>query len=201
MRNLADYFKKYREINSNHCNYKSLFLSSDQHYWHLLSDIPEIRKRIDFNSYDVVSYAALLYATNLLSQVIHSNFGWTILSFHDEKKSVFPEIFGFLYTADAHVCPSVPATLVIYCTENMSRNDDYGWSVKLEKETWNRYHDNFSEATQWTKLNLNMLLQYLTDKKFTFKELMIISQMIDDEHIRINTDITQSNASTRIANY
>jgi hypothetical protein len=201
MHKLTDYFEKYKEINSNHCDYKSLFSRGDQHIWYFLTDIPEIRKRINFNSYDVVPYAALLYATNLLSQVIHSNFGWAILSFHDEKKSVFPEIFGFLYTADAHVCPSVPATLVIYWTENMSQDDDCGWSIKLEKETWNHYHDNFSEAIQWTKLNLDMLLQHLTDKKFTSEELMIISQIIDDEHIRINIDITQSNASTRIANY
>ena len=209
MLEFALYFVKFKEINSTYSG--SRFNSRDE--WTFIYDIPRVREFLEYERYDVITYGAMLYATNLLSQVIHSNFcisyvvetdsGFrfneiTYLNSDEKRKMVFPEIFGLLSTSYSHICPSVPATQIIYCNQDSIEDDLGGWNKKLERETWSKYHENFCDAIKWVKLNLDTLLPYLLDKKFNYEEFVKINKIIDYEHIRINTEIYNDSSSTRI---
>jgi hypothetical protein len=164
------------------------------------TELPVIRQRL--LSKELISYASMLYATNLLSQVVHSYVTPLFLLKDDiKKRSVFPEIYGILSTAYRHVCPSIPATLVIYCEQNTNEQEG-SWNRNLELESWRKYSADFDSGLVWVKDNLNLLLPYLSDSNFGKSDVTQFISFVDSEHLRIHEEIYKNRfESTRISNF
>ena len=151
---------------------------------------------------EAIVHASMLYATNLLSQIIAS-FVFNIFSRREDegKRSVFPEIYGRLSTAYAHVCPSIPATYLIYSRHKLSKGD-MDWSKSIEKETWLKYFDEFENGVKWVIDNLELLLPYISNNHVEESEKERIKKYMLDEHLRINSEIRDGTVSyERISNY
>jgi hypothetical protein len=116
--------------------------------------MPDTRRYL--RSKEVIPYATLLYAMNLLSQVVATHFSTSLILRSDkDKENLFPEIFGILSTANMHVCPSVPASIVIYCSMDEFDKDYAPWNHKLEQQVWEEHVEEFNAAVSWVSNNLH----------------------------------------------
>lgn len=193
MGDFTSFLPRFKEINADYFVSKCTRFNDDLS----IVDIPKIREMLRDD--EIVLYASILYATNLLSQIANSYVtSLFALKNDEEKRSLFPEVFGILSTAYKHVCPSIPATIIIYCHKDPSGP----WNRELEIATWRQYVENFDAAIHWIQGSLSVLLPYLSDKKIEDAEMQEINAYIRNEHLRISDEIYKySDESHRISNY
>ena len=190
------YFERYKQVNYDFFSNKTGMYKDRLSF----TEIPVIRKSI--LSKELIVYASMLYAINLLSQVVHSYLTPLFFLKDDiKKRSVFPEIYGILSTAYKHVCPSIPATLIIYCNQNTNHQEG-SWDRSLELEMWKKYSADFDSALVWVKDNLKMLMAYLSDSNFDTSDIAQIASLLESEHSRIHNEIHMNRFDlTRISNF
>lgn len=98
MKDYLSFFERFREINSN--------FEYEVRDWSFVQ-FSKLREHIEDE--ELIAYSSLLYATNLLSQIIYTYFPNIDTNYSEERRSIFPKICGILSTAYSHVCPSVPS--------------------------------------------------------------------------------------------
>lgn len=159
--------------------------------------------RRHLKSTEVIAYASLLYAMNLLSQVVIAHFGPSIdLRLDSEKDRLFPEIYGILSTANMHVCPAVPAAIVIYCAMEEFDSKSSPWCHALEKQVWNEHIDEFDAAVNWVSNNLREMLLSLLDNAIEDSKINQIAHRYLEEHQKIKVEIQKTpSESQRITNF
>jgi hypothetical protein len=178
MKDYISFIGRFREINSN--------FEYEVRDWSFVQ-FSKLREQIEDE--ELIAYASLLYATNLLSQIIYTYFPNIETNFSMERRSVFPKICGILSTAYSYVCPSVPSTVVIYCTETTDIDGNANWDRTVERKTWNANFIDFEFSVIWTNSNLEKLLPYLTSSKLNDIDLREIQLKMLEEHKRINDEI------------
>jgi hypothetical protein len=118
------YLERYQGIIS---DFRSQYLRSP--YSSMRFDQAKDLRRLMRDS-EVPTFAALLYSTNLLSQVAISYFhGETSHVDSEVKQNTFPEIYGILSMSNTHICPAVMPTFLL---KNVDAAVDI-WSKKIEK--------------------------------------------------------------------
>jgi hypothetical protein len=178
MKNYTKFFNRFTEINSN--------FEYGVTDWSFVQ-FSKLREQIEDE--ELIAYSTLLYATNLLSQIIYTYFPNIETNYCEESRSVFPKICGILSTAYSHVCPSVPSTVVIYCIETTDIDGNANWDKAIEHKTWNANFIDFENSVRWVNTNLEKLLPYLTSSKLNDIDLREIQLKILEEHKRINDEI------------
>jgi len=184
MKDYTSFFDRFREINSN--------FQSDSSIWGRDWDWSYVQfsnHRLTIKDAELISYSSLLYATNLLSQIVYTYFPNIQILNNSEKQVVFPEIYGILSTAYLHVCPSVPSTIIIYCNETADGNDYANWDKKIERKTWNENLKEFKNGVNWVQSNLDNLMPFLTSSILSENDLTEIEFKLDEEHKRIDDEI------------
>lgn len=184
MKDYTSFFDRFREINSN--------FQSDSSIWGRDWDWSYVQfsnHRLTIKDAELINYSSLLYATNLLSQIVYTYFPNIQILNNSEKQVVFPEIYGILSTAYLHVCPSVPSTIIIYCNETADGNDYANWDKKIERKTWNEKLTEFENGVIWVQSNLDDLMPFLTSSMLSEIDLREIQLKLDEEHKRINNEI------------
>ena len=192
MNDYATFFDRFREINSNF-----EYGVSD---WSFVQ-FSKLREQIEDE--ELIAYSTLLYATNLLSQIVYTYFPDAEILNNSDKRSVFPKICGILSTAYSYVCPSVPSTLVIYCIETTDIDGNANWDRAIERKTWNANFIDFENSVKWVNTNLEKLLPYLTSSILSEIDLREIQLKFDEEHKRIDNEIngTLVTIPKRVTNY
>ena len=178
MNDYATFFDRFREINSNF-----EYGVSD---WSFIQ-FSKLREQIE--DQELITYSTLLYATNLLSQIIYTYFPNLETNYSEERRSVFPKICGILSTAYSYVCPSVPSTVVIYCTQTTDDDGNANWDKKIEHKTWNENLTEFKNGVIWVQSNLDNLIPFLTSSILSEIDLTEIEFKLDEEHKRIDDEI------------
>ena len=178
MKDYKAFFDRFREINSD--------FDFGSREWSFVQ-FSKLRKTI--KDEELINYSSMLYATNLLHQIVHSYFPNTELKFNADKRSVFPQIYGILSTAYSHVCPSVPSTVIIYCKETTDEDGNVNWDRQIERKTWNDHLIEFGNGVTWVQLNLEKLLPYLCSSNFSESDLKEIQFKLDEEHKIIDDEI------------
>jgi hypothetical protein len=147
---------------------------------------------------EVPTFASLLYATNLLSQVTVSYFeGETVLAKSDVKQNTFPEIFGILAMSDTHICPAVMPTFLL---KNVDPAVDH-WSKKIERDCWIEYQKYFDESIKWAESNISKLLFILIDRDAGDDVRLEVVKRLRSEHLSISEQIISMSDHSRIKNY
>jgi hypothetical protein len=186
MKDYLSFFERFREINSVFGNHHSYFYrdwGSDWSFIHFMSLRQIIKDK------ELLIYSSLLYATNLLSQIVYTYFPDAEILNNSDKISVFPKICGILSTAYSPVCPSVPSTVVIYCTQTTDLDGYANWDRTIERKTWNANFIDFVNSVRWANSNLENLLPYLTSSILNDIDLREIQLKMFEEHKRINDEI------------
>jgi len=178
MKDYLSFFERFREINSNF-----EYGVSDWSFVHF----SKLREQIEDE--ELIAYSTLLYATNLLSQIVYTYFSDAEILNNSDKRSVFPKICGILSTAYSCVCPSVPSTLVVYCIETTDIDGNANWDRAIERKTWNANFIDFENSVKWVNTNLEKLLPYLTSIILNDIDLREIQLKMLEEHKRINDEI------------
>lgn len=152
---------------------------------------------------EVIPYATLLYAMNLLSQVVVTHFSSSLQVVSDNNKNIlFPEIFGILSTANMHVCPAVPAAIVIYSAMEEFDVEFAPWSQKLEQQVWSENIDDFNAAVSWVSTNMCRSLNSLCGQLIDEKNTTLVTEKYLEEHKKIKIEIQKSpRESMRVTNY
>lgn len=184
MKDYKAFFDRFREINSNFQSYSSIWGRDWEWSFIQFSNL-----RITIKDEELINYSSLLYATNLLSQIVYTYFPNIQILNNSEKQAVFPEIYGVLSTAYLHVCPSVPSTIIIYCNETADGDGNANWDRQIERKTWNNHLVEFENSVTWVKSNLNNLMPLLTSSKLCEVDLTEIQYKLDEEHKRIDAEI------------
>ena len=192
MKDYISFIGRFREINSN--------FEYEVRDWSFVQ-FSKLREQIEDE--ELIAYSTLLYATNLLSQIIYTYFPNLETNYSMERRSVFPKICGILSTAYSHVCPSVPSTVVIYCTETTDIDGNANWDRAIERKTWNANFIDFENSVKWVNTNLEKLLPYLTSSILSEIDLREIQLKFDEEHKRIDNEIngTLVTIPKRVTNY
>jgi len=140
---------------------------------------------------------------NLLAQIVVTYFPSSVLIRSEkEKENSFPEIFGILSTANKHVCPAVPATIVIYCAMEEFDGNSAPWNQKLEKQVWDENIGEFNAAVSWVSANLSGSLNPLCGKWMDEIETRPIAKKYLQEHEKIKIEIHKSpQESLRVTNF
>jgi hypothetical protein len=178
MKNYTTFLNRFTEINSNFENGVS--------DWSFVQ-FSKLREQIEDE--ELIAYSTLLYATNLLSQIVYTYFPDAEILNNSDKRSVFPKICGILSTAYSYVCTSVPSTLVIYCIETTDIDGNANWDRAIELKTWNANFIDFENSVKWVNTNLEKLLPYLTSIILNDIDLREIQLKMLEEHKRINDEI------------
>jgi hypothetical protein len=184
MKDYTSFFDRFREINSN--------FQSDSSIWRRdweWSYIQFSNLRLTIKDEELINYSSLLYAINLLSQIVYTYFPNIQILNNSEKQAVFPEIYGILSTAHLHVCPSVPSTVIIYCKETTDEDGNANWDRTIECKTWNSNLINFENAVKWVIVNLKKLLPFLTSNILSETDLREIQIKLVEEQKRIDDEI------------
>lgn len=165
-----------------------------------LIDMPDARRYMQAR--DVIPYATLLYAMNLLSQVVVTHFSTSLVLRSDkEKENSFPEIFGILSTANMHVCPSVPATIVIYCSMEEFDKNYAPWNQKLERQVWDDHIEEFNAAVSWVSNNLHGALITLCGHQLDDSHENEVKKRYLEEHESVKIEIHKpTHKSMRVTN-
>ena len=146
---------------------------------------------------EVPTFAALLYAANLLSQVAISYFhGETALVDSEVKQNTFPEIYGILSTANSHICPAVMPTFLI-------KNVDaaYGpWNSKSERDCWIEHQAYFDESINWVESSIAKLLFILLNRDAGAEAELEVVKRLRSEHLSISEQIISMKNHSRIKN-
>lgn len=140
---------------------------------------------------DVYEFSSLLYATNLLSQVVASNIT-TDFSHSETKEVTFPEIFGILSSSRTHICPALLPMAFIYARDHRYNFFSSPWDFQLEKDAWFACRDKLDEVIIWTCDRMEMLLEILCQKKMDAANVDLIKKLVQEEHHRIGAEILQN---------
>ena len=156
---------------------------------------------------EVPSFSAMLYATNLLSQVVHfygvKVFGLGILSdskaapFDCEVRvSTFPEIYGILGFYGVHICPAVMPTFIL---KNVDLEVD-PWSNKAERDCWIEYQTYFDESINWIESCITKLLFILLNRNAGAEAELEVVKRLRSEHLSISEQIISMKNHSRVKN-
>jgi hypothetical protein len=178
MKDYISFIGRFREINSN--------FEYEVRDWSFVQ-FSKLREQIEDE--ELIAYSSLLYVTNLLSQIIYTYFPNIDTNYSEERRSIFPKICGILSTAYSPVCPSVPSTVVIYCTQTTDVDGNANWDRAIERKTWNATFIDFENSVRWANSNLEKLLPYLTNSILNDIDLREIQLKMLEEHKRINDEI------------
>ena len=147
---------------------------------------------------EVPTFAALLYAANLLSQVAISYFhGETVIAKSEVKQNTFPEIFGILAMSNTHICPAVMPTFLL---KNVDAAVD-NWSKKIERDCWIEYQKYFDESIKWAESNISKLLFILIERDAGDDVRLEVVKRLRSEHLSISEQIISMSDHSRIKNY
>ena len=120
----------------------------------------------------------------------------------NNKNKLFPEIFGILSTANMHLCPAVPAAIVIYSAMEEFDGTSAPWSQKLEQQVWNENIDDFNAAVSWVSTNMSGSLNSLCGQWIDEIKISHVAQKYLEEHEKVKVEIQKSpRESLRITNY
>jgi hypothetical protein len=178
-------------------------------------DMPLTREDLDDD--EVIPYATLLYSMNLFFQVVfgyyHATGKWVGANANEFRSNIeksnsgkdsrlFPEIFGVLSTANAHVCPGVPALIVIYCKHADWNAESQPWNRVLERHVWEEHLTELNESVSWVAENAKDLLQKLGYKLPSHEVLTDIRDKFLNEHNTIKIEIhKEPRESRRVTNF
>ena len=194
------YLERYQVIIS---NFRNHYLQS--HDSITLFNSKEIRTLLHDD--EIPRFAAMLYSTNLVSQVVHfyggKVFGLEILT--DSKASpfdwevrvsTFPEIYGILGFYGVHICPAVMPTLIL---KNVDLEVD-PWSNKAERDCWIEYQTYFDESINWIESCITKLLFILLNRKVGAEAELEVVKRLRSEHLSISEQIISMTNHSRIKN-
>ena len=156
---------------------------------------------------EVPRFSAILYATNLLSQVVHfygvkvfglnphldsksSPFDW------EDRVNTFPEIYGILGFYGVHICPAVMPTFIL-------KNIDVEvgpWSSKAERDCWIEYQAYFDESINWVESSITKLLFILLNKDAGAEAELEVVKLLKSEHLSISEQIISMTNHSRMKN-
>jgi hypothetical protein len=150
-------------------------------------------------------FAGILFATNLLSQVIFTygkRFSFIRISERDfyleqteEKRLLFPEIVGGLLSgSNFHICPSVLPLMIFYMDGSKKFNKIYShqdnFAARIE---WTKHHTLFEDSTKWVLRDLHHNMKILCNVDITSKEQIEIEKLMWHEFNRINKELFITN--------
>ena len=130
-------------------------------------------------------FVAMLYVTNLLSQVVAFYFSRFHFKSDKNKLNTFPEIFGFLCFSDTHICPAALPMAFIYAFD-CRYSTSILWHHDLEDEVWRSEKSRLDQAVNWIEDNLEELLPILCELEFDAANTSELKKLIRLEHNRIN---------------
>ena len=146
---------------------------------------------------EVPTFAALLYAANLLSQVAISYFhGETADVDSKVKQNTFPEIYGILAMSNSHICPAVMPTFLL---KNVDAAVD-NWSKKIERDCWTEYQAYFDESINWVESSITRLLFILLNRDAGAEAELEVVKRLRSEHLSISEQIISMKNHSRIKN-
>jgi hypothetical protein len=200
MSDFESYLERYQEIifdfrNDYLQSYNSMSLFNSKELRTLLHDD------------EVPRFSAMLYATNLLSQVVHfygvkvfelkphldrksSPFDW------EDRANTFPEIYGILGFYGVHICPAVMPTFIL-------KNIDVEvgpWSSKAERDCWIEYQAHFDESINWVESSIAKLLFILLNKDAGAEAELKVVKLLKSEHLSISEQIISMTNHSRMKN-
>jgi len=146
-------------------------------------------------------FAGILFATNLLSQVIFTygkRFSVIRISdrcFYlqqtDEKALLFPEIVGGLLSGiDFHICPSVLPLMIFYMDDSKKFNNtcdhqDY-FAARME---WTKHRSLFEGSVKWILRDLQRNMKILCNVDITPEEQIEIEKLMWFEFKKIDKEL------------
>ena len=156
---------------------------------------------------EVPRFSAMLYVTNLLSQVVHfysvkifglsphldsraSPFDWKV------RANTFPKIYGILGFYGVHICPAVMPTFIL-------KNIDVEvgpWSSKAERDCWVEHQAYFDESINWVESSIAKLLFILLNKDAGAEAELEVVKRLRSEHLSISDQIISMSNHSRIKN-
>ena len=200
MSDFESYLERYQEVMS---DFRMQYLQSYNSM--SLFNSKEIRALLHDD--EVPRFSAMLYATNLLSQVVHfygvkvfglnpkldskaSPFDWEV------KVNTFPKIYGILGFYGVHICPAVMPTFIL-------KNIDVEvgpWSNKAEKDCWIEYQPYFDESINWAESSITKLLFILLNRAAGAEDELEVVKRLRNEHLSISEQIISMSNRSRIKN-
>ena len=150
-------------------------------------------------------FAGLLFATNLLSQVVFtygerfSVIGISDRSFYleqtEEKRLLFPEIVGGLLSgSDFHICPSVLPLMIFYMDDSKKFNNTCDHQNReVARKEWIKHRTLFENSTKWVLRDLHHNMKILCNVDITSKEKIEIEKLMWHEFNRINKEFIRTN--------
>jgi hypothetical protein len=200
MSDFESYLERYQEVMS---DFRMQYLQSYNSM--SLFNSKEIRALLHDD--EVPRFSAMLFATNLLSQVVHfyggkvfglspqldsrvSPFDWEV------KVNTFPKIYGILGFYGVHICPAVMPTFIL-------KNIDVEvgpWSNKAEKDCWIEYQPYFDESINWAESSITKLLFILLNRDAGVTAELEVVKRLRSEHLSISEQIISMKNHSRIKN-
>lgn len=147
------------------------------------------------------SFAGILFATNLLSQVVVtygkrlSVIGISDRSFYlehtEEKQLLFPEIVGGLLSgSDFHICPSILPLMIFYMDGSKKFNNtcDHQDNFAARME-WTKHHSLFEDSVKWILRDLHKNMKILCKVDIAPEEHIEIEKLMWQEFKRIDKEL------------
>ena len=177
------YFKRYQEVNRSAL--ASAMSSGIHHkFRHNRFRITDAQFFIDLLDKEELSiYTAMLYATNLISQVadFHIHDGHFYFDGID-KKETYPEIMGILSDSYRHVCPSI---MPLFILKSIDPINDY-WDIFKSREAWCSNKIQFDNCIDWCCIRMDDLLEILSTEDIYKEKKTAIIDLTRNEHKRIS---------------
>ena len=91
---------------------------------------------------ELENFSGMLYAHGLMIQVAHCSIGYSsrLIAHTEEKENTFPRVNGVLSTINAHICPAVLPTMLLYLDSALTEtNGAFTYSNRdrdREQKTW-----------------------------------------------------------------
>jgi len=200
MSDFESYLERYQGIISDFRNH-----SLESYNSMSLFNSKELRKLLHDD--EVPMFSAMLYATNLLSQVVHfygvkvfgsspqlgsraSPFDWKV------RVNTFPKIYGILGFYGVHICPAVMPTFIL---KNIDVEVD-SWSSKAERDCWVEHQAYFDESINWVESNIAKLLFILLNRDAGAEAELEVVKRLRSEHLSISEQIISMSNHSRIKN-
>ena len=200
MSDFESYLERYQEI-------ISVFRSQYLQPYNSMSLFNSKELRALLHDDEVPRFSAMLYATNLLSQVVHfydvkvfglnpkldskaSPFDWEV------RANTFPEIYGILGFYGVHICPAVMPTFIL---KNVDVEVD-PWSNKAERDCWVEHQAYFDESINWVESSIAKLLFVLLSRNVGAEAELEVGKRLRSEHLNISEQITSMTNLSRIKN-
>ena len=200
MSDFESYLERYQEVMS---DFRMQYLQSYNSM--SLFDSKELRALLHDD--EVPRFSAILYATNLLSQVVHF-YGVKVSSLSpqfdskaapsdwDIRANTFPKIYGILGFYGVHICPAVMPTFIL---KNIDVEVGPG-SNKAEKDCWIEYQAYFDESINWAESSITKLLFILLNRDAGDTAELEVVKRLRSEHLSISEQIISMKNHSRIKN-